>query len=54
MERAFNQVPGVVSATVGYTGGTLPIRRTSRCHGQTGHLESVQWCTIPARFRTTA
>src|SRR5213080_3761928 len=24
MERAFDQVPGVVSATVGYTGGTVP------------------------------
>src|SRR2546425_1933572 len=43
MERAFDQVPGVVSATVGYTGGTLPHPSYDQVStGQTGHLESLQ------------
>ena len=43
MERAFDQVPGVVSATVGYTGGTVPHPSYELVStGQTGHLEAVQ------------
>src|SRR5947207_12752331 len=43
MERAFDQVPGVVAVTVGYAGGRLP--HPSYDHvstGRTGHLEAVQ------------
>src|SRR5881398_2985041 len=43
MERAFDQVAGVVAVTVGYTGGTLPHPSYEQVStGQTGHLESVQ------------
>src|SRR5256884_9473717 len=43
MERAFDQVPGVVSATVGYTGGAVPHPSYELVStGQTGHLEAVQ------------
>ena len=43
MERAFDQVPGVVSTTVGYTGGHTPHPSYEQVStGQTGHLESVQ------------
>jgi len=43
MERAFDQVPGVLSATVGYTGGTVPHPSYDLVStGQTGHLEAVQ------------
>jgi len=43
MERAFDQVTGVVSATVGYAGGTVPRPSYEQVStGQTGHLESVQ------------
>src|SRR5437588_505965 len=39
MERAFDQVAGVVSATVGYTGGTMPHPSYEQVStGQTGHL----------------
>src|SRR5438876_12046088 len=42
-ERAFDQVPGVGSVTVGYTGGTLPHPSYEQVStGQTGHLEAVQ------------
>jgi len=51
MERAFNQVPGVVSATVGYTGGTLPHPSYEQVStGQTGHLESVQVVYDPRKI----
>src|SRR3989441_5471408 len=43
MERAFDQVAGVVAVTVGYTGGTMPHPSYEQvATGQTGHLESVQ------------
>src|SRR5438128_2801273 len=43
MERAFDQVTGVVSATVGYTGGRVAQPSYELVStGQTGHLESVQ------------
>src|SRR5713101_1561309 len=51
MERAFDQVPGVVSATVGYTGGTLPHPSYEQVStGQTGHLESVQVVYDPRKI----
>lgn len=43
MEKPFDELPGVVSTTSGYTGGTLPnptYRQVSS--GTTGHAESVQ------------
>src|SRR2546427_10494551 len=43
MERAFDQVDGVVSVTVGYTGGRVPHPSYEQVStGQTGHLEAVQ------------
>src|SRR6266542_1952933 len=51
MERAFDQVPGVVSATVGYTGGHRPHPSYEQVStGQTGHLESVQVVYDPRKI----
>jgi len=51
MERAFAQVPGVVSATVGYTGGTVPHPSYELVStGQTGHLEAVQVVYDPQKI----
>jgi len=51
MERAFDQVAGVVAVTVGYTGGTMPHPSYEQVStGQTGHLESVQVVYDPRRI----
>jgi peptide methionine sulfoxide reductase msrA/msrB len=51
MERAFDQVPGVVSATVGYTGGVVAHPSYELVStGQTGHLESVQVVYDPRKI----
>ena len=51
MERAFDHVTGVVSATVGYTGGTVPHPSYEQVStGQTGHLESVQVVYDPEKI----
>src|SRR2546422_9809293 len=51
MERAFDQVRGVVSATVGYTGGRVAQPSYELVStGQTGHLESVQVVYDPAKI----
>src|SRR5439155_17629987 len=43
MERAFDQVPGVVAVTVGYAAGRVPHPSYDQVStGRTGHLESVQ------------
>ena len=41
VEAAFRRLPGVVDASVGYTGGTTP-NATYRqvCSGRTGHVGS--------------
>ncbi|HEX4602165.1 MAG TPA: peptide-methionine (R)-S-oxide reductase MsrB [Gemmatimonadales bacterium] len=51
MERAFDQVPGVVAVTVGYTGGHVPHPSYQDVStGQTGHLESVQVVYDPQKI----
>src|SRR2546430_13692759 len=51
MERAFDQVPGVVSATVGYTGGIVAHPSYELVStGQTGHLEAVQVVYDPQKI----
>src|SRR5438046_9688995 len=51
MERAVDQVTGVVSATVGYTGGRVAHPSYELVStGQTGHLESVEVVYDPARI----
>lgn len=43
VEATFRQINGVVSATVGYTGGTFPNPTYQDvCGGGTGHAEAVQ------------
>ena len=51
MERAFDQVPGVVAVTVGYAGGRVPHPSYDQVStGRTGHLESVQVAYDPQRI----
>jgi len=43
VEDAFRKVKGVISATVGYTGGTAPNPSYQQvCGGRTGHAEALQ------------
>ena len=51
-EKGFWQVPGVVSTSVGYAGGTTP-NPTYRevCSGRTGHAEVVRVVFDPAKVR---
>ncbi|HYL55169.1 MAG TPA: peptide-methionine (S)-S-oxide reductase MsrA [Gemmatimonadales bacterium] len=50
MERAFDQVAGVVSVTVGYTGGQTPHPTYEQVStGQTGHREAVRVVYDPQR-----
>jgi peptide-methionine (S)-S-oxide reductase len=50
MEKPFDQMPGVVSTTSGYTGGTLANPTYSQVgSGGTGHLEAVKVVYDPAR-----
>ena len=50
VEAAFRELPGVVSAVVGYSGGHLP-NPTYRdvCSGETGHAEVVEVEYDPSR-----
>jgi peptide-methionine (S)-S-oxide reductase len=50
MEKAFEHVPGVVSAVSGYAGGTVANPSYEQVgSGRTGHAESVQVVFDPAR-----
>ena len=50
VEAAFRQVPGILDAAVGYSGGGFPDPTYEDvCTGRTGHAESVQVEFDPAR-----
>lgn len=49
-EADFDKVPGVISTTSGYTGGTVPNPTYKQVSGgRTGHIESVRVVYDPAR-----
>ena len=51
VEAAFSQIKGVISTSVGYTGGTLknPTYKDV-CHGNTGHAEAVEIKYNPSKI----
>jgi peptide-methionine (S)-S-oxide reductase len=54
MEHVFDQLPGVVSVTVGYAGGTAKKPTYEQVElGITGHAESVQVVYDPAKIQYT-
>jgi len=55
MEHAFDELPGVVSVTVGYAGGTAKKPSYDQVEmGITGHAESVQVVYDPAKIEYSA
>jgi peptide-methionine (S)-S-oxide reductase len=51
MEKPFDQLPGVISTTSGYTGGTLANPTYQQVgSGGTGHIEAVKIVYDPARI----
>jgi peptide-methionine (S)-S-oxide reductase len=52
MEQPFDEIPGVVSTTAGYTGGQVAAPSYEQVSaGTTGHAEAVQVVFDPARVR---
>jgi peptide-methionine (S)-S-oxide reductase len=50
MEEAFEEVPGVLSATSGYTGGHVPNPTYAQVSaGKTGHAEAIEVLYDPAK-----
>ncbi len=51
MEAVFDDVPGVISATAGYTGGTVPNPTYEQVSaGDTGHVEAVKVVYDPQKI----